>query len=192
MNKSVLRKLLSFRRASLSSTEFAERNSVMIDKLIELLQQKTFKYIHVFLSIPHKNEPHTQPLIDWLVEHRPESKIVVSKSDFRHKRMLSYQYIGQDQLQPNKLGIPEPIDGEVVDSKLLDIVLVPMLGFDTSGHRLGYGQGFYDRFLANDCKADVLKIGLSILPPIANLQLAEVHDVPLDMCITPFGVFDFQ
>ncbi|MFC2187527.1 5-formyltetrahydrofolate cyclo-ligase [Fulvivirgaceae bacterium LMO-SS25] len=192
MNKSELRKLLSYRRESLSSTEFEQRNSAMIEKLIEVLKQKTFEYIHIFLSIPQKNEPQTQPIIDWLIEYKPEAKIVVSKSDFQHKRMLNYEYTGPHQLLANKLGIPEPIEGEIIDPKLLDIVLVPMLGFDTDGHRLGYGQGFYDRFLANDCKVNALKIGLSILPPIDNFQLAEAHDVPLDMCITPFGVFEFQ
>jgi 5-formyltetrahydrofolate cyclo-ligase len=106
--------------------------------------------------------------------------------------MLNYIYTGPDQLQANKLGIPEPINGVLANPRLIDIVLVPMLGFDLNGHRLGYGQGFYDRFLANDCRADILKIGLSILPPIDNVQLAEAHDVPLDLCVTPFDVYNFH
>ena len=192
MNKQVLRKQLSQRRASLSFAEFEQRNSAMIEKLIEVLEGFVFDYIHVFMSISHKNEPQTQPIIDWLIEQKPSSKIVVSKTDFQQKRMLNYLYQGPNQLQANKLGIPEPVNGITVDSQLIDIVLVPLLGFDIGGHRLGYGQGFYDRFLANDCKADVMKIGLSILPPIDNVQLAEAHDVPLDLCVTPFGVYHFS
>ncbi len=192
MTKSALRKLLSLRRTRLSSLEFDQRNSALIEKLIEVLSGRAFNYIHIFLSIPQNNEPKTKLVIAWLLEKRPEVNIVVSTADFKQKRMLNYLYTGPEQLRANKLGIPEPINGTLVDPKLIDIVLVPMLGFDINGHRLGYGQGFYDRFLENDCKSDVLKIGLSILPPINNLQFNEAHDVPLDMCVTPFEVFKFQ
>ena len=72
----------------------------------------------------------------------------------------------------------------------LDLVFVPLLAFDKTGQRVGYGKGFYDRFLAA-CRPDTIKIGLSLETSVA--QVADVHegDVVLDYVITPAGVIKF-
>ena len=88
------------------------------------------------------------------------------------------------------MGIPEPVDGLEVPASKLDVVFVPLLAFDKKGHRVGYGGGFYDRFLKS-CKKDVLKIGLSFFLP--ELEIEDIHsdDIPLDFCVTPGEVFRF-
>ena len=65
----------------------------------------------------------------------------------------------------NSWKIPEPSEGIVFDPKLLEVVFVPLLICDLKGQRVGYGQGYYDRFLSQ-CKPEVIKIGLSLFDPI--------------------------
>ena len=73
--------------------------------------------------------------------------------------------------------------------KKLDVIFVPLLAYDEKGNRIGYGKGFYDRFLAN-CKPDTLFVGLSFFPPEKNISVEET-DVPLHYCITPEKILSF-
>jgi len=70
------------------------------------------------------------------------------------------------------------------------VVIVPLLICDLNGYRLGYGKGFYDRFLS-ECRADVLKIGLNYFEPIAQIP-GEDTDIPLDFLITPINCHAFK
>ena len=79
---------------------------------------------------------------------------------------------------------------ELIDEKEIDLVLVPLLCFDKKGFRVGYGKGFYDRFLSK-CRSDVLKIGLSYFKPVEKIEDVRDFDVALDYCITPKGVWHF-
>jgi 5-formyltetrahydrofolate cyclo-ligase len=90
----------------------------------------------------------------------------------------------------NQWGITEPEYGKEVPPQLIDVVIVPLLAFDTRGNRLGYGKGFYDRFLA-ECKADVLKIGVSYFEPEQAFEEVDEYDIPLDICVTPERVWSF-
>jgi 5-formyltetrahydrofolate cyclo-ligase len=67
---------------------------------------------------------------------------------------------------------------------------MPLLAFDSKGDRVGYGKGYYDRFLAA-CRKDVLKIGLSYFPPVSSIDDIEIFDKKLDFCITPERVYAF-
>jgi 5-formyltetrahydrofolate cyclo-ligase len=70
------------------------------------------------------------------------------------------------------------------------VVFVPLLAFDKQGNRVGYGKGFYDRFLAN-CKPETIKIGLSFFE-VEN-EIADVfnNDIELDYCVTPNKIYTF-
>ncbi|MDB3883955.1 5-formyltetrahydrofolate cyclo-ligase, partial [Flavobacteriaceae bacterium] len=89
-----------------------------------------------------------------------------------------------------QLGIREPISSNQKDASLLEVIFIPLLIFDKLGHRVGYGGGYYDKFLGN-IKDDVLKIGLSLFEPIDKIQDIERHDIRLDYSITPKKVYDF-
>lgn len=73
---------------------------------------------------------------------------------------------------------------------MLDAVLVPLIAFDARGFRVGYGKGFYDRFLKT-CRADCLKIGLSLFPPVEKIADTADFDVKLDACATPEKIWRF-
>jgi 5-formyltetrahydrofolate cyclo-ligase len=91
----------------------------------------------------------------------------------------------------NKYDIPEPIHGKIVPALEIDAVFIPLLGFDVNGNRVGYGKGFYDRFLS-ECRPDVVKIGLSFFDPVEKINDLNKYDIPLDLCITPGKIWDFR
>lgn len=73
---------------------------------------------------------------------------------------------------------------------MIDIAFIPLLAFDTEGNRIGYGKGYYDRFLAK-CRKDIITIGLSYFPPLDKVDDIEFFDKKIDFCITPESVYAF-
>lgn len=90
----------------------------------------------------------------------------------------------------NQYGISEPINGTIVEPLEIDIVFVPLLAFDESGYRVGYGKGYYDRFLSR-CRKDILKIGFTFFEAEPAIEDIDNYDVPLNLCITPLNVYEF-
>lgn len=146
------------------------------------------QYFHVFLPIESKNEVNTEFVLHIL--HGKNKEIVVSKSDFETQNLTHYLLTDNTVFQKNKYQIPEPIGGLEVPTSLLEVVFVPLLGYDLNGNRVGYGKGFYDRFLAN-CKPSVVKIGLSFFEPENQIDDTETTDIKLDFCVTPTTVYRF-
>lgn len=144
-------------------------------------------YFHLFLSIVAKHEVDTEFLLH-ILQGR-EKSIVVSRSDFDTNTLLHFLLQENTPLRISKYGIPEPVSGIAIDPKTLDVVFVPLLAFDHTGNRIGYGKGFYDRFLA-ECRPDCVFVGLSLFGPEAQIPASE-NDVPLDYCVTPDKVYDF-
>ena len=107
------------------------------------------------------------------------------------KDLQHYLLTDTTKLKLNRWKIPEPVSGIKIDPQQLDLVFVPLLGCDTFGNRVGYGKGFYDKFLAN-CKKDVIKVGLSFFPPDKDILEVEDFDIALDYCITPKAIYTFK
>ena len=110
--------------------------------------------------------------------------VVVPQLDLQSGEMENVAFTANAELIENKWGIPEPTNGNIVDAAEIDVVLVPLLCFDHSCYRVGYGKGFYDKFLSK-CRPDCLKIGLSFYPPVDNVSDLGPYDIPLDYCVTP-------
>ena len=90
----------------------------------------------------------------------------------------------------NEVGITEPMGHELLAPETLDLVLVPLLAVDERGHRVGYGKGYYDRFLSR-CAPECLKVGVSYFEPVPLIEDTHEYDLPLDICITPQQVYVF-
>ena len=116
---------------------------------------------------------------------------MVSKTDIKNHQLRHFLLTDNTVIKKNKWNIPEPTGGIEIPEEKLDVVFIPLLAFDKTGHRIGYGKGFYDNFLQK-CKPGVLKIGLSLFE--AEDSIAEVfeHDVALDYCVTPKTVYQFK
>jgi 5-formyltetrahydrofolate cyclo-ligase len=186
MRKAEIRKKAGLRRKTLSEEEVDAYSKRLLD-LFSSLDLSSIKVIHVFLPIADKNEPNTFLIIDWLTTYHPEIRIIVPKADFNSSLMVNYVYKGREGLVKSLYGILEPEMGEL-HSGVVDMVLIPMLAFDLQGYRVGYGKGFYDRFLQD---IDVIKIGLSFFDPVDQIDDINEHDVRMDSCITPDRIYRF-
>ena len=69
--------------------------------------------------------------------------------------------------------------------------MIPLLAFDKKGFRVGFGKGYYDKFLAR-CKPNVIKAGLSFFDPVDEINDISGFDIPLNFCITPKEIFSFS
>ena len=145
-----------------------------------------FNFFHIFLSIQNKVEVDTTPIINILIGK--DKEILISKSDFNNLSMKSYIFNEETLLKKNKYGIPEPINGKEFKENI-DVIFIPLLAYDKKGNRVGYGKGFYDRFLSTQ-KNNIIKVGLSFFGPEETVEKKE-FDQSLDYCVTPEKVFSF-
>jgi len=185
MTKAEQRREALAQRTALSDAEYG----LLCNRLLErfkTLDFKGVKALHIFLPIKNRKEPDTFPMIEWLLQAHPEIQILVPKADFSTFAMTQHAYPGKENLLLNGYDIPEPQNE--INSGQPDMVIVPLLAFDTRGYRLGYGKGFYDRFLQG---LSAQKIGLSFFDAITEIKDVHLNDIRLDKCITPHGVIGF-
>jgi 5-formyltetrahydrofolate cyclo-ligase len=188
MNKSELRQIYKAKRLALSSNERDEMSLAIANRLIDLsIWDK--KFYHLFLTIERLKEIDTSYILHALMGK--DKHILISKTHFESNVLTHYLLTDDTKISINKWGIPEPEDGIDIDVKKIDVVFVPLLVADKAGHRVGYGKGFYDQFLA-ECKSDVLKIGLSFFEPIDFISDISKNDFPLDMLVLPEKVIFFN
>lgn len=187
MTKKELRQEYRALRMALSEVETRALNTQLNRQIFEL-PIWNFTYYHVFLSIKKNREPDTKDLIKYLWENG--KKVMASRSDFETHTMSHFLLEPNTQLAENAFGIPEPLQAMPVLAEKAEVVFVPLLAVDCLGNRLGYGKGFYDRFL-HECKPGTLKIGLSWFDPAAPFDETAPHDVKLDYCVTPRQVVRF-
>ncbi|PQJ80569.1 5-formyltetrahydrofolate cyclo-ligase [Polaribacter porphyrae] len=181
MLKSELRKIYKQKRNDLTFEEIQKLQENIYQQIYDL-DISQIKTVHLFLTLEKFKEIDTQPIIDYF--RSQNKRIVVSKSDFS-KNTLTHFYLGKDtEIALNKYGIPEPKNAKKALEKALDLVFVPLLISDEKHYRVGYGKGFYDRFLAN-CRKDCKKIGLNFFKPISKISDINEFDVALDDVIYP-------
>ncbi len=189
MKKAELRKIYRQQRAALSPTQIDALSIKIAGQLASLISGDE-KNIHLFLPITKFNEINTYLIKDLLHEKFPTLNWIISRTDFDSLQMHHFIWDDETHIITSAVGIPEPENGIEININSIDVVLVPLLAFDNNGHRLGYGKGFYDRFLrhcADNCKI----IGLSIFPPTDELLPSDGWDIPLQFCATPEKTYRF-
>lgn len=155
-----------------------------------LLDFSPYKLAHIFLPIREKKEVDTLALVNQTRATFPDLQWVISRSNMADSTMLHYLWDQNTVLEKNNYGIPEPTGGTLIAPADLDIVFVPLLAFDTAGHRVGYGKGMYDRFL-EQCRPGIITIGLSLFEPITGIADIGPWDVPLSIVVTPGTIYHF-
>lgn len=186
--KQELRKIYKQKRSELTPSIIEDKSISIANKSLALPIWKMENY-HLFLPIEHQNEVDTNYLLH-ILQGR-DKNVVISKSDFSDTSMKHFLLTDATKLVVNQWGIPEPENGFEVSPKQIDVVFLPLLAFDLKGNRVGYGKGFYDRFLS-ECKNKVMKIGLSFFEAEEVIEDAHHSDVPLDYCITPQEIYTFN
>ncbi len=147
------------------------------------------EYFHLFLSISEKREVDTQGILHIL--QGKDKHVVLSKADFDSGTLSNYLLTDSTVIKVNDWGIPEPVEGIEIKASSIDVVFIPLLVYDERGNRIGYGKGFYDRFLSR-CRPDVVKVGLSFFSAEEEILDVDEHDVPLDYCVTPEKIYNFK
>lgn len=147
-------------------------------------------YVLSFYPIEANNEVNTFLITDYLHFKNPNLHICYPKTNLADGSMVAIKCDADSIFEANAYNIPEPMDTEVVDAANFDLVIVPMLAYDEKGNRVGYGKGYYDRYLEG-CRHECLKMGLSYFEPIDAVEDANQFDVPLDFCITPHRTYVF-
>lgn len=186
MLKSELRKQALAQRNALTEHELGKLNESLLAQF-KTLNLSDVKSIHIFLPILKHKEPDTFLIIDWLQANHTEIEIVVPKADFASSLMSHYSFMDKQDLINNHYHIPEPQKATPFKGTP-EMVIVPLLAFDKKGFRVGYGKGFYDRFLQN---IDTQKIGLSFFDAVAEINDVHLNDIRLDKCITPNQIYNF-
>jgi 5-formyltetrahydrofolate cyclo-ligase len=187
MIKKELRQKYKELRQQLSENEIEEWSLQIANQLIRLdIWQHSF--YHLFLPIESQKEVNTEYILQVLAGK--DKNIVLSKSDFSTREMTHFLLTDNTTIKKNAYDIPEPIDGLEVPVSKIDVVFVPLLAFDEKGNRVGYGKGFYDKFLA-ECKPEILKIGVSFFESENMISDVLNTDIQLDFCITPTKVYNF-
>ncbi|GGZ84659.1 5-formyltetrahydrofolate cyclo-ligase [Algibacter mikhailovii] len=187
MTKRELRKTYKAKRKALSENDI-ENLSLAISNQLLKLPIWTYSFYHIFLAIVELKEVNTDFILNILAGK--DKNILISKSDFASGDMTHFLLTDNMSFKKNSYNIPEPVDGIEISTDKIDVIFIPLLAFDKKGNRIGYGKGFYDRFLAN-CKPNTLKIGLSFFE--AENEIIDVfeHDIKLDYCVTPKQIFQF-
>lgn len=187
MTKELLRETYKEKRKELSPGELNARSVSIVELALSSFQMEG-KLVSLFLPIERQKEINTYSLWEKITGFGSQVAVPVmnaQKGDLKHILLLNHS-----QLAVNEFGVPEPQNGKVIAAHKIDVVFVPLLCFDEHGHRVGYGGGYYDRFLKK-CNPQCKFIGLSVFPPVNKIDDILSSDIKLDACITPDKVYRF-
>ena len=174
-------------RSKFTSEQIDDFSIEIVNRCLELNLWNKSIY-HLFMASEQNKEIDTAHLLSVL--QGKDKQIVIPKilDDYELEHYLLFD---QTPLKMSHWGIPEPQSGIKINSNQIDVVFVPLLIFDLQGHRIGYGKGYYDRFLAK-CRKETIKVGLSYFDPIEKIDDIQSHDIPIDFGITRDRIYEFS
>lgn len=170
------------KRNSLSKEEILAKSIQIKNRLFGLQQYMNSRTIMFFVSFNSEVSTHD------MIKEALKNKTVVVPKVAHHEIEPSVIIDFGNLVQSGKFGILEPIETMKIAYKNIGMVLVPGIAFDGEGHRIGYGFGYYDKFLRKVPKA--VKVGLCFDFQVADLIPHEEHDVPVDFIVTDERVLE--
>lgn len=172
MNKQELRRAIRERKRAMTEEEIVERSSALAEKFYNSPAYQAASTIYGYL--PYNQEVRTVPMLQRALDDG--KRVAVPKVYGEEMRFIYLNDL--TQVSKGYAGIPEPIaDAPVAEDKEA-LVLMPGLAFDPQGHRIGYGGGFYDRFLAQEPHHPTLALCYEFQMQ-AHLDTEE-FDIPVD------------
>ena len=186
--KNILRRRYAEVRTSLSPEDRANAEAAIYEALFSLPAWREASVICGYISV--RGELNTRPILERAALEGKTVALPVTITDTREGRMIFRALPGGDlgRLAPARFGIPEPDEGclTLTNTEFTRaLVLVPALAFDGDGYRLGYGGGYYDRFLQGLSEAGipVTTVGLAYGVCVTNTLPHEIHDIPVHFII---------
>lgn len=180
-----LRHLFRNKRSKLSSQELSSASTLILNQIINGKLIKG-KLVMIYISSQNRQELPTDGLF-LLSDHYD---VCVPKVVNKNGSMEALMWSKDMPTSINEWGIKEPLSEIYIEPEKIDTVIVPLICFDKSGHRIGFGKGYYDRFLER-CSKDVKTIGLSYFEPVDKITNIESTDIPLDIVTTPKRTYRF-
>lgn len=192
-DKNLLRKRLRSARRALTAEAQSQAAEALLLRLLEL--NIFSRSTRIALYLPNDGEIDPSHMIKWCQQNDRHSYLpIVRQVDGRNSLMFAEVKL-DSRLEPNRFGILEPeVDKSLwLEARDLDIVLLPLVGFDRAGNRIGMGGGFYDttfEFLKHEkAKQKPLLIGLAHeIQKVERIE-AESWDVPLTMVVTNQSIY---
>lgn len=188
MTKGELRKLYLEKRSTFPAADVIAVSGRIADRFFESVDISRVRTLHCFISIPKFNEVDTSAIYNRVWRDFPDIVTVAPQTDLATGAIESVIFNSQTVWNENSWGIREPAGGDIVEPTAIDLVVVPLLCFDGRLHRVGYGKGMYDKFLAR-CRPDCAKVGVSLFPPADAIADISERDIALDLVITPDAAF---
>lgn len=189
MTKKELRKIYVEKRSPIGLPD----SHRMIAAMLEHFQQVPCRPVAHLLSFKASTAKMEVPVHffeEYLREENHGITVCYPKSDFTTGSMEAYEDNDNLAWEDTPFGIEQPAKGDMVHPSQIDLALVPLLAFDERGYRVGYGKGFYDRYLQR-CKPGVIKVGVSYFDPVPLISDTNQYDVPLNYCVTPQRLYVF-
>ncbi len=189
VKKAAMRAMMISSRRSLPEISRCGMSRMIAGYVVGMPEIVNARHIHLYLSISDKAEVSTAPLLDELAAMGKILSVpVIRKSD-----LLSAVFRQGEPLKAAQFGQPEPEVVALADESRLDVVLLPLLAFDRRGYRIGYGKGFYDRFLSRLAREGInpFRIGLAFSSQMVEEVPADPWDEPLDGVVHEHGIIRF-
>jgi len=187
VTKKEIRQQLRAKMAGVSPAELHERSIQACSRLAQTPEYAHSEIIMVFLSLPAEVDTTLLVLQSW----RDRKRVLAPKVSWEQRRMLPIQIDSlSDDLSESVLGLREPADGVPIPLANIDMVIVPGIGFDLKGNRLGRGRGFYDRFRAHRDWAGIA-CGLALEDQVLEEVPVSEHDRKIQMLVTDKAVRRF-
>ena len=190
MTKKELRHIFKEKRKALSVHDIEKMNDLILINFQKLMLP-FINCVHTYVASLKLGEPDTAAIVKYLKFRNPLIKIVIPKIDIHSGNISHYHFNESMEMITNAYGIDEPKEGNLISENEIDLVLIPLLAFDKKGFRVGFGKGYYDKFLAR-CKPNVIKTGLSFFDPVDEIKDISGFDIPLNFCITAKEIFSFS
>jgi 5-formyltetrahydrofolate cyclo-ligase len=188
MKKKEIRKQFREKRAAMPAHERMKADDLILIRF-QAIELPFLSNVLSYYPSEEKQEINSFIVTDYL--HFKNPSLLVAYPRMNSDNMMEAVVCNPDTaFQTNDFMITEPVGGEILIPSEIELVIVPLLAFDLQGTRVGYGKGYYDRYL-KECDPGCLKIGLSYFEPIDRIEDADEFDVPLDLCITPQQVYVF-
>ncbi|QTL98015.1 5-formyltetrahydrofolate cyclo-ligase [Iocasia frigidifontis] len=188
IDKKKLREKYLAKRSSLTAGQVKKASDKIAAKFLDIVDRIAAERIMLYYSF--RNEVITHDIIDKLLVQNKEVFLpytVVAEKELQISRINDIK----EDLIEGVYGVMEPRKKENQSIKDLDIVVVPGMVFTKKGYRLGYGGGYYDRFLSR--LSEITRtIGFVFDSFLLNELTLEEHDLPVEMIITEKNIIDFR
>lgn len=171
----------------------AKQVAVFTDLILVQFQKLTLpplQSVLAYLAMEHHHEIATDAIVDYLVFRNPGLQIAYPVCDFDTNTMEAMLTNEDTVFAQNKFNTWEPQSSTMISPQEIDLVIVPLVCFDKQGYRVGYGKGFYDKFL-HQVTDETITVGLSFYEAIAKIDDTHQFDVPLKYCVTPEKIYEF-